>query len=133
MTVDTNPSSTLMARNAFEYHVSHLGAPRVRGFNGEHTDLARHLHLSFDDDPNWHPVFELAHTFGGEFEKGYTHNSSRGEHMSIPFWSEQDHFGILDVSFHKGDVFLSFADYPEAEGTAAYNAALSVLANQRGF
>lgn len=101
------------ARSAFEYHVAQLGAPRRRALEGDMTS-GEHTHVSFDDAHHLHPVFPLTHYFPGEYESGYTSNPYRGIHQSVPCWSEEATFGIIESSFHKGDLFIEFVDFPDA-------------------
>lgn len=106
-------SSAEQARSAFEYHVAQLGIPRRRALDGD-IPSRQSTHVSFEDAHNLHPIFALTHAFTGEHDGGYTSNPYRGAHQSVPCWSEGATFGILETSFHKGDLFIEFVDFPEA-------------------
>lgn len=64
-----------------------------------------------------HPVFQLAEHFRGRdsVNEGYTYNTVRGDHLSIPYWSESGRVGVLDVCFHKGQVCVIDVRFPAAD------------------
>ncbi|GAF45497.1 hypothetical protein [Rhodococcus wratislaviensis] len=61
-----------------------------------------------------HPVFGLAEHYRGHDggARGYTDNPYRGDHMSIPGYTEDGNVFVLDVSFHKGDTHIERIDFP---------------------
>jgi hypothetical protein len=62
-----------------------------------------------------HPVFCLAEHFRGHDNGnvGYTENRYRGDHMSIPCYTEDGDVFVLDISFHKGETFVERVGFPE--------------------
>jgi hypothetical protein len=62
-----------------------------------------------------HPVFALAEHYRGHDrgDSGYTENRYRGDHMSIPCFTEDGDVFVLDISFHKGDTFIERVDFPQ--------------------
>jgi hypothetical protein len=62
-----------------------------------------------------HPVFALAEHYRGHDRGnvGYTENQYRGDHMSIPCYSEDGEVFVLEVSFHKGGTFVERVDFPD--------------------
>lgn len=62
-----------------------------------------------------HPVFGLAEHYRGRDrgDVGYTENRYRGDHMSIPCYTEDGDVFVLDISFHKGETFIERVDFPE--------------------
>jgi hypothetical protein len=62
-----------------------------------------------------HPVFGLAEHYRGHDrgDTGYTENRWRGDHMSIPCYTEGGEVFVLDISFHKGETFIERVDFPE--------------------
>jgi hypothetical protein len=69
---------------------------------------------SFDDSIGCHPVFALAEHFRGHDRgnSGYTGNQYRGDHLSIPGYTETGDVFVLEVSFHKGDTFVERVNFP---------------------
>lgn len=65
-----------------------------------------------------HPIFDLAEHYRGNDSgaRGYTANPYRGDHMSIPHYTEDGDVFVLDISFHKGDTVLTRVDYPHGSG-----------------
>lgn len=65
---------------------------------------------------NFHPVFFFQEHFqsNDSYERGYTENHYRGDHSSLPMYSEHGEFIILEISFHKGDTFIDVINYPDA-------------------
>jgi len=49
-----------------------------------------------------------------EGARGYTKNPWRGDHISVPCWSEHGNPFVLETSFHKGDSFVERVDFPDA-------------------
>lgn len=74
-----------------------------------------------------HPVFALAEHYCSHDSgaPGYTANSYRGDHMSIPHYTEDGDVFVLDISFHKGETFLTRVNYPN--GPAEVRSALFEL------
>ena len=74
-----------------------------------------------------HPVFGLAEHFRAHDSgnAGYTHNGFRGDHITIPAFCEFGDVMAIDVSFHKGDTFLTLCTFPE--GPEEVHAALHEL------
>lgn len=70
-----------------------------------------------------HPVPSLGGAFLPRDAGMSSYPKIRGTHTSIPFWCESDllahRFGVLEIAFHKGFCWLTVADYPEADETAA--------------
>lgn len=62
-----------------------------------------------------HPVFGLARHYRGydRGDTGYTENQYRGDHMSIPCYTEDGEVFVLDISFHKGETFVERVEFPE--------------------
>lgn len=60
-----------------------------------------------------HPVFLLAEHFraNDRGNRGYTANDNRGDHLSIPAYCENGDVMAIDVSFHKGDTFLTLCTF----------------------
>lgn len=67
-------------------------------------------------DGGVHPVFGLLVHYRSHDEGigGYTSNPWRGDHISVPCWSEHGDPFILETSFHKGECFIERVDFPEA-------------------
>jgi hypothetical protein len=63
----------------------------------------------------WHPVFSMMQHFRGNDsgDPGYTKNNYRGDHISIPIYSEGG-WGVyvLEISFHKGSTFIDVIGFP---------------------
>jgi hypothetical protein len=61
-----------------------------------------------------HPVFALAEHYRGNDrgDTGYTENRYRGDHMSIPCYTEDGDVFVLEISFHKGETFVERVDFP---------------------
>lgn len=71
----------------------------------------------FADDNALHPVFPLArHYYGkdGYADRGYTGNPCRGDHMTVPVYSENGDVYALDIAFHKGRMCEICMRYPHA-------------------
>lgn len=64
----------------------------------------------------WHPVFSMMQHFrsNDSWAGGYTKNTYRGDHISIPIWSEggQEVY-IYEISFHKGITYADVVGYPD--------------------
>lgn len=67
-------------------------------------------------DGGVHPVFGLLSHFRAHDDgaPGFTKNPWRGDHMSVPCWSEHGDPFVLETSFHKGDAFVERVDFPTA-------------------
>lgn len=85
-----------------------------------------HQHLRYSEPDEailggpWHPVFPLAEHFraNDEGNPGYTQNRNRGDHLSIPCWSEDGQApSILEISFHKGRTSVEHITFPQAHET----------------
>jgi hypothetical protein len=73
-----------------------------------------------------HPVFNLVEHYRSNDRgaTGYTENRYRGDHMSIPGYTEEGEVFVLEVSFHKGETFIervAFPEGPDVVRTALYN------------
>jgi hypothetical protein len=95
-----NPRSVLDAAQAL---FKALGTPK--------RSVYRWQDLNLD-----HPVFGLAEHFEGQGHgaAGYTDNPHRGDHMSLPCWSEEGEVFVLETSFHKGEMYVERIDFPDA-------------------
>lgn len=105
------------ARDAFEFLLESLGKPTKRALPVEVSESLGSIPswswLHFGDTETFHPVFAFAHHFRS-FDKGasgYTANTFRGDHMSIPGYSEEGSIGVIDVSFHKGATALELITF----------------------
>jgi hypothetical protein len=69
-----------------------------------------------DDCEDVHPVFGLAEHFQGHDngDPGYTHNPFRGDHLSVPCYTEGGGVFVLDISFHKGSTMIEQVAFPGA-------------------
>ena len=67
-------------------------------------------------DSNNHPVFGLLEHFESHDQgnHGYTQNSCRGDHLTVPCFTEDGGVFILEISFHKGDTYVERIDFPSA-------------------
>jgi hypothetical protein len=77
--------------------------------------LTGRLPWSDSDVFGCHPVFSLAEHYRGHDhgDTGYTENRYRGDHMSIPCYTEDGDVFVLDISFHKGETFIERVDFPD--------------------
>ncbi|HIW75665.1 MULTISPECIES: hypothetical protein [Gordonibacter] len=102
----TCPKETLDAIHAL---FSALGKPTELGI----TDQAA-LCDDLQFGSNFHPVFALTEHFQAHDSgnKGYTYNSSRGDHLSVPGYTEEGEVVVMDVSFHKGETYLRLNLFP---------------------
>ncbi|ORB76553.1 hypothetical protein, partial [Mycobacterium timonense] len=98
---EVNSSSQIT--HAVKALFSALGPPRAR------------LAWSDSDVVGCHPVFGLAEHYRGHDrgDAGYTENRYRGDHMSIPCYTEDGDVFVLDISFHKGETFIERVVFPE--------------------
>lgn len=81
-------------------------------------------------DSPLHPVFPLAEHFrsNDDGNRGYTENGHRGDHLSVPCWSEYgDAPSILEISFHKGHTAVEHVTHPEAANTPESEALIELL------
>lgn len=89
---------------------------------------------AFSDDlqigSNFHPVFALAEHYQAHDSgnRGYTHNSSRGDHLSIPGYTETSEVVVMDISFHKGETYVRLNLFPN-EPQEVHLALLQLLQN----
>ena len=107
------PSTTETMQDAIEALYRAMGEPEQTpvevGANGA-------MRFCGDDDM-LHPVFPLArHYFGkdGYADSGYTGNCFRGDHLTIPAYSETGEVYALDISFHKGMTYETCVRFPQA-------------------
>lgn len=115
------PFVPTQAHTAFEALVSALGKPSRRSIS-ESPWWQSH---SPDSINYLHPVFGMMKHFQSHDEgaRGYTANHMRGDHVSIPGWSEEGGgIEIVEVSFHKGSTFIEIVSYPEADPAIAHAA-----------
>lgn len=74
--------------------------------------------FSIDDINNGangiHPVFALSEHFRSydEGNNGYTCNRHRGDHISIPAFTEEMDVAVIDISFHKGTTDFELITFP---------------------
>lgn len=139
-------NKTNAPRDAFEYLVSELGKPKVHAIEESISTVmssgtgATCIALPGDSLETFHPVFTLAHHFrsADSYVAGYTSNTFRGDHLSIPGFSEEGGLGVIEISFHKGHAFISlltFEDKPSDQIEAAawskkYEAAYQIVVEQ---
>lgn len=105
------------ARDAFEAVTAMMGPPRRRPLTNVPTFLRTDSCGEDDKVEGVHPCFALAHHYhGGDVgDHGYTAAPGRGDHLSVPCWTERDHrVYVIEVGFHKGDLLLTTVDWPEA-------------------
>lgn len=85
---------------------------------------------AFSEDPqigiNFHPVFALAEHFQAHDigNQGYTYNLLRGDHISIPGYTEMGEVVVMDISFHKGESYIRlnlFLDKPREVHRALFD------------
>jgi hypothetical protein len=62
----------------------------------------------------WHPVFPLLQHFRAydSYEYGFTGNTKRGDHVSIPIYTEGEEIYVMDISFHKGNMSWEIVGFP---------------------
>lgn len=86
-------------------------------FNALGTPVPDRNWVSSGEENAWgcHPVFSLAEHYRGHDngDRGYTDNPYRGDHMSIPCFTEDGTVFALDISFHKGDMHMERINYPD--------------------
>ena len=75
---------------------------------------------------NLHPVFPLAEHYRAEDRgnPGVSQNPYRGDHLTIPCWSEQGLPALLEVSFHKGSPYVDVVTFERSAQACALNEAL---------
>lgn len=85
---------------------------------------------NFQIGSNFHPVFALTEHFQAHDSgnKGYTYNSSRGDHLSTPGYTEAGEVIVMDISFHKGESYLRLNIFPD-EPREVHLALLELLRN----
>ena len=76
-----------------------------------------HTDVDVPGSETCHPVFGLASHFRGNDlgERGYTANPYRGDHMSIPCFTEDGEVLVLETSFHKGNATVDRVTFPDAQ------------------
>ena len=65
----------------------------------------------------FHPIFGMVKHFRANDagNKGYTENGNRGDHISIPGWTEDKwKVVIIDIGFHKGMTTFELVSFPDA-------------------
>jgi hypothetical protein len=65
----------------------------------------------------FHPIFSLSEHFLS-FDTGnigYTNNQYRGDHLSIPGWTENGEVCVLEASFHKGNTCVAYLVFPDVQ------------------
>lgn len=124
---------TLQIRSAFEAMVPEFGRMERNRINYE-DETGTTLVAPTKTNPfetEIHPVFPLAHHFRSkdDYEGGYTGNSYRGDHLSVPaYLGFGGDIAIFETSFHKGNAYMEIVTFPEADrDSALYRAALSLL------
>lgn len=75
-----------------------------------------------------HPVFGLLEHFlsNDSYGPGYTSNPYRGDHLTIPAFSEEGDVLTIEVSFHKGDTIVEKCTFPR-EPVEVHRALLGLL------
>lgn len=99
-------------------------APEVRAaIRAMYTSLGvpRRGPLPFDADASGddvtllelHPVFRLAehHLSADSYNGGWTYNRHRGDHLTIPAYTERGDVCALEISFHKGTAAVEYLIY----------------------
>ena len=129
----TSGDRTELIRTAFEAMVPEFGTPK-RSSVRYRDELDSTVVVPLDDDDEnteIHPVFRLSHHFRSrdDYEKGYTSNPYRGDHISVPAYIGIDEeVVVFETSFHKGFTFVQVVTFPEADkDSSLYQAALSLL------
>lgn len=139
MATTTDP---IRARETLEFLIESLGTPTRRPISDVTSSSqfgadATWLEITPGDTGTFHPVFAFAHHFraNDSGNRGYTDNTMRGDHMSVPGYTEEGVLAVVEISFHKGGGALSVVtfDAKPTEFTAAaawtskYRAAIALL------
>ncbi|MCU1526209.1 MAG: hypothetical protein JWO18_3103 [Microbacteriaceae bacterium] len=107
------PAVPQQAHAAFEALIGAMGTPKVISLT-EHEHFQR---LTPDAINMYHPVFGMVKHFlaNDSGNGGYTANSSRGDHISIPGTTEDGgKVVIIDIGFHKGMTTFELVTFPDA-------------------
>lgn len=105
---NTYSSETIQAIHAL-YQA--LGQPTI-----DNTSIASITDSGYGVD-GLHPVFALAEHYRSHDEgnAGYTYNRYRGDHISIPAFTEEGDVVIIELSFHKGMMICDYLTYPNGD------------------
>ncbi|MFT3875903.1 MAG: hypothetical protein QM708_05720 [Propioniciclava sp.] len=129
----TTVDRTELIRSAFEAMVREFGKPSRRPIPYRNP-AGSTVMIPMPDNPEndeIHPVFVLSRHFRSrdDYERGYTENPYRGDHISIPaYLGFSQEIAIFETSFHKGQAFIEVVTFPEADrDSALYKAALNLL------
>lgn len=129
----TTTDRTETLRAAFEAMIPEFGTPTRRSIQYRDRSDSTLVVPTKDDPANEeiHPVFALSHHFRSkdDYEKGYTGNPYRGDHISVPaYLGFGQGVAIFETSFHKGQAFVEVVTFPDADpDSSLYKAALSIL------
>lgn len=100
---------TVSAERAFDHFVRALDGTTVEKVEINRSAYKDDARIEIEGTYCVHPVFAFTRHYrsNDDGNAGYTNNPYRGDHVSIPFYGEDDEIGAIDVSFHKGDPFVS--------------------------
>ena len=94
-------------QRALESLTAHLGKPQREAW-------ADHWPEAEAGEHHLHPLFELARIFDEDYGQGYTGNTYRGTHQTVPCWTEEGEVVFIETSFHKGTTFIDVVWFPDA-------------------
>lgn len=105
---NTYSSETIQAIHAL-YQA--LGEPKI-----DNASIASLTDPGYGAD-GLHPVFGLVEHYRSHDEgnAGYTHNNYRGDHISIPAYTEEGDVAVIELSFHKGITICDYLTYPNGK------------------
>lgn len=106
----TYPPETIHAIHAL-YQA--LGKPTI---DNENSSISSLTDSGYGAD-GLHPVFALAEHYRSHDagNAGYTNNCYRGDHMSIPAFTEDGDVAVIELSFHKGTMICDYLTYPDGD------------------
>ncbi|WP_141381597.1 hypothetical protein [Microbacterium lacticum] len=132
MNMETGDRTELI-RTAFEAMVLEFGKPNREPIPyREPRDSTMMIPIAGNpENDEIHPVFALSHHFRSKdnYEKGYTDNPHRGDHISVPaYLGFTQEIAVFETSFHKGQAFVELVTFPAADrDSSLYQAALRML------
>ena len=115
---DIKPEDNIIRdRGTFEALAAKLGTPTRTALPGEveHWLGTTSQRVTPSDTETWHPVFAFAHHYraNDDYADGYTANPARGDHMSIPGYTEDETWGVIEISFHKGATTVDYVSFDQ--------------------